>query len=118
MKLDLKLYLARKDNIFVLIILLLTVLWGFFGISSKPWQNWELAAVVFTFIYAVVLYFNGFFNKNTKHFEKLENRKVGLIVLGIILLALVSFFLIANFLHEFNDNFWSFDRRLIMGILF
>lgn len=105
-KLNLKKYISRGDNIFVLIILALTVVWGFVGIAHEPWKNWEVAAVFLTFIYSCWLFANGFWIK--RNFKGLPIGKTGVIVLSIIFLGIVSYSLAFN----------QYDRWKIMLLLF
>ena len=73
MRLNFKKYFSKGNNWFVITILLLTILYGLFagrifsGLSNKLWKNWEDAAVVFTLIYTIWLYLNGFFILTIHH---------------------------------------------------
>lgn len=121
MKLNWTAYWAKNDNKFVLIILALTVLYGFFGFCEKPWRNWEDAAVIFTFIYTCYIYIDGFFiSKKFAHLmSKGRIHILGLVVLGILGLLVVVGFLISNkILESINHISFKFPRWSIMCALF
>ena len=106
MELNFKKYISKGDNIFVLVTLAFTIVWGFVGTAHEPWKNWEVATVFLTFIYSVWVFANGFFIK--KHFSGLPIEKTGVIVLSIFSLCVVTVILV----------FFQFDRWLIMLLLF
>jgi len=115
MRFNLKLYIKKSwHNV---LILLLTVLYGFFGVSCDPWKNWELASVVVILIYTLILYVDGFFI--SKRFKGLTMPKLGLFLPALATIALMLWFLINNSFHEFFPESMKYYGRLkIMGMLF
>lgn len=123
MKLNTKKYFAKRSNLFVLAILSLTVIYGVFGFSKQLWKNWEDAAVFFTLVYTIFLYAKGFFIKdrttNKATFEGLPLAKIGLIALGVIILAIVTTFQVFNVIHEFRpESLFETSRWIIILLLF
>ena len=114
MKFNLRLYLKKSwHNI---LIMLITILYGFFGVSSCPWKNWELASVAVMLVYTLLLYADGFFI--SKHFEELTIPKLGLFLPALVIIGFMLWFLINNSFHEFFPTLTKYDRWKIMGMLF
>jgi hypothetical protein len=76
------------SNRFVLLITVITILFGVLGTS---WERWEVIAIAFTLLYTIWVYVDGFFLR--KHLGNIKTENIGvigLLLLGLLLLGYVT----------------------------
>src|SRR6185312_12374856 len=114
-----KRYWKRRENRLILAIFVSTIILGMFGSRIRPWESWEGSAIVFTLLYTVWIYVDGFFVH--KHLGDLGVKKTGiagLTIIGALLLGVVAWvFTKALFSDELHSS-TNLNRPIIMFCLF
>ena len=103
----------KTDNSIILIVLILSVLYGFLGPNKDvfSFKNWENVSVTTTIIYAAVLYGFGLFGGK---FDKLKRMPKAFVItfLGIIIFTTIPFS--SAFFGEFFKNAFLNKLALIL----
>jgi len=90
----------KTDNIIILIVLILSVLYGFLGPNKDGYsfKNWENVSVTTTIIYAVVLYGFGLFGGK---FDKLKRMPKAFVITFLVIIIFITIPFSSAFLGEF-----------------